>query len=216
MSHDNSPDRDNAHDEGGHEHHVVPLKTYYAIFGTLLLLTVITVAVSRFDLGPANMLVAMVVATIKASLVAMFFMQLRYDERLNAIVFVFGLVFVGLFFLFTTLDVFSRGYLDPRQDNLYMQQEAMRALRYEAEQKAGVPLPKLGMAVDTPPSDELVPPPPPSAPDAGVSADGGLAPAVGSAPGSEGAAPPSAPPSDAPVSAAPSLAPSAPALAPSH
>jgi cytochrome c oxidase subunit 4 len=131
MSHDNTQ----AHGGGEHGHHVVPMKVYFGVFGTLLFLTVVTVAVAQVDLGPANMLVAMLVATIKASLVCAFFMQLKYDEKLNTIIFVFGLIFVALFFLFTLLDVFSRGFLDPRQDNLYMQKEAMQKLHYDLEQK---------------------------------------------------------------------------------
>jgi caa(3)-type oxidase subunit IV len=144
------------------------------VFAALLVLTVVTVAISRVDLGPANMLVAMLVATVKASLVCGFFMQLKYDEKLNSIVFTFGLIFVALFFLFTTLDVFSRGFIDPRQDNLYLQQEKMRELRYELEQKQAKPLPSAGLAADTPPKDELVPPaPPPPAPDAGLAPESG-------------------------------------------
>lgn len=202
MSHDNTQ----AHGGGEHGHHVVPMKVYFGVFGALLFLTVVTVAVAQVDLGPANMLVAMLVATIKASLVCAFFMQLRYDEKLNTIIFVFGLIFVALFFLFTLLDVFSRGFLDPRQDNLYMQKEAMQKLRYDIEQKVNKPLPGVGLAADTPPKDELVPPPPPpSAP------DGGVPPAEGSAPPSDVAAPGSEAPGSAPASAAPaSAAPSAP------
>lgn len=209
MSHDNTHE----HGGGDHGHHVVPMKVYIGVFATLLFLTVVTVAVAQVDLGPANMLVAMLVATVKASLVCMFFMQLKYDEKLNAIIFVFGLIFVALFFLFTTLDVFSRGFLDPRMDNLYMQQEKMKTLRYEVEQKRNKSFPAVGLAADTPPKDELVPPPPPpSAPDGGVLADGGVAPAEGSAPASDVAAPGSAeaPASVAPGSVPASAAPSAP------
>jgi len=197
MSHDNTQ----AHGGGEHGHHVVPMKVYFGVFGALLFLTVVTVAVAQVDLGPMNMLVAMLVATVKASVVCAFFMQLKYDEKLNTIIFVFGLIFVALFFLFTLLDVFSRGFLDPRQDNLYMQQEAMQKQRYDIEQKVNKPLPGVGLAADTPPKDELVPPPPPpSAPDGGLLPDGAVPPAEGSAPPSDVAAPPT----EAPASGAPS------------
>ena len=186
MSQTTNQNDTHSHGEGGHGHHVVPAKVYFGVFGALLILTVVTVAVSRVDLGPANMLVAMLVATVKASLVCMFFMQLKYDERLNTIIFVFGLIFVALFFLFTMLDVFSRGFLDPRQDNLYMQQESIRTLQYEVEQKRARPFPAVGRAADAPPKDELVPPPPPPPPP-----DGGVAPESGAALGSD--APPSVP-----------------------
>ena len=59
----------------------------------------------------------MVVATIKASLVAFFFMHLLHDERLNLITFGFGLLFVSLFFLFPLLDITSRTFVDPIKDN---------------------------------------------------------------------------------------------------
>ncbi len=197
MSHDNTHE----HGGGDHGHHVVPMKIYIGVFATLLFLTVVTVGVAQVDLGPANMLVAMLVATVKATLVCMFFMQLKYDERLNTIIFVFGLIFVALFFLFTTLDVFSRGFLDPRMDNLYLKQEQTKQLRYEVEQKRARPYPVLGTAADTPPKDELVPPPPPpSAPDAGV-VDPALAPVAGSAPASAVAVPSRSPPPAPPPSA---------------
>jgi cytochrome c oxidase subunit 4 len=90
---------------------------YNGIFGGLLVLTVVTVWVAQFDFGAANTFIAMFVATIKASLVAFFFMHLLHDERLNLITFGFGLLFVSLFFLFPLLDITSRTYVDPIKDN---------------------------------------------------------------------------------------------------
>jgi caa(3)-type oxidase subunit IV len=90
---------------------------YNGIFGGLLVLTVVTVWIAQFDFGAANTFIAMFVATIKASLVAFFFMHLLHDERLNLITFGFGLLFVSLFFLFPLLDITSRTYVDPIKDN---------------------------------------------------------------------------------------------------
>ena len=109
MSHDN-------HDDHG-EHHVTPLWLYNVIFGGLLFLTVVTVWIAQFDFGSMNTLIAMLVATVKASLVALFFMHLLYDERLNGLTFGFGLLFVSLFFLFPLLDISTRTYVDPIKDN---------------------------------------------------------------------------------------------------
>ena len=61
-------------------------------FAGLIVLTAITVAVSYFDLGPFNLIVAMSIATIKAALVAMWFMHLRYDSGLHALIFLVGVV----------------------------------------------------------------------------------------------------------------------------
>ena len=105
-----------SHHDGGH--HVTPLWLYNSIFGGLLCLTVITVWIAQFDFGAANTLIAMFVATIKASLVAFFFMHLLHDERLNMLTFGFGLLFVSLFFLFPLVDIGTRTYVDPIKDNL--------------------------------------------------------------------------------------------------
>ena len=107
---------DTHHDDHG-GHHVTPLWLYHLIFGGLLCLTVITVWIAQFDFGPANTVIAMFVATIKASLVALFFMHLLHDERLNALTFGFGLLFVCLFFLFPLVDIGTRTYIDPIKDN---------------------------------------------------------------------------------------------------
>jgi caa(3)-type oxidase subunit IV len=99
------------------EHHITPLWLYNTIFGALLFLTVVTVWIAQFDFGAANTVIAMFVATIKASLVALFFMHLLHDERINLLTFGFGLLFVALFFLFPLLDIGTRSYIEPLKDN---------------------------------------------------------------------------------------------------
>lgn len=107
-----------AHDDHGHGgHHITPMWLYNAIFGALLVLTAVTVWIAQFDFGSANTLIAMFVATIKATLVGLFFMHLLYDERINLLTFGFGLLFVALFFLFPLLDIGTRTYIDPIKDN---------------------------------------------------------------------------------------------------
>ena len=106
-------DTHDAHDG----HHVSPIWLYNTIFGGLLVLTVITVWIAQFDFGSANTVIAMLVATVKASLVALFFMHLLHDERLNLLTFGFGLLFVCLFFLFPLVDIGTRTFVDPLKDN---------------------------------------------------------------------------------------------------
>jgi cytochrome c oxidase subunit 4 len=84
--------------------HVVEVRVLLAVFGVLIVLTAITVAVSYFDLGALNLTVALGVATIKAALVALWFMHLRYDGGVNAFVFLVGVAFLGLFLAITMLD----------------------------------------------------------------------------------------------------------------
>ena len=68
--------------------------TYLAVFAALLLLTVITVLVSYVDLGLLNVVVALLIASAKASLVALFFMHLKGESRL-----VWGFALVPIVFL---------------------------------------------------------------------------------------------------------------------
>jgi cytochrome c oxidase subunit IV len=84
--------------------HMVEVRVLLAVFGVLIVLTAITVAVSYFDFGALNLTVALGVATIKAALVALWFMHLRYDGGLYAFVFLVGVAFLGLFLAITMLD----------------------------------------------------------------------------------------------------------------
>ena len=94
-------------------HHVSPVRVYWLVFGALLVFTVLTYAVSFANLGVAALPVAMLVASVKASLVCTFFMHLKYDERFNVLIFLSSLFFMGVFFVFTMMDVATRALVDP-------------------------------------------------------------------------------------------------------
>jgi cytochrome c oxidase subunit IV len=69
--------------------HVLPGKLYYGIWAALLVLTVVTAAVSFVDLGPFNTVVALIIATFKAVLVVLFFMHVKYtSEKMTKVVIV--------------------------------------------------------------------------------------------------------------------------------
>jgi cytochrome c oxidase subunit 4 len=72
--------------------------------GALLTLTAVTVVSSRLDLGPFNIVLALAIAALKATLVALFFMHLRYEHRFQAVVFVTALFFAALFVGFVVFD----------------------------------------------------------------------------------------------------------------
>jgi len=84
--------------------HIVPRKTYYIVWALLMALMIITAALSRVPLGEWNTVIALVIATVKALLVLLFFMHLRYDRPILAIVFVTALLFVALFVSIALLD----------------------------------------------------------------------------------------------------------------
>ncbi len=97
-----------SHEEHGELAHVASMKMLVGTFVALLILTVVTVAVAYVDVGSLNLVVALAVATIKASAVVLFFMHLRYDKPFHAVVFIGTLLFVVLFIGFALLD--SRQY----------------------------------------------------------------------------------------------------------
>ena len=92
-----------------HHHHILPTKVALGIGGTLLFLTIVTVWVAGIDLGPLNFTVAMIVATVKALLVALFFMNLYYDRKENAVIFATSFLFLIIFIVLTATDLFFRG-----------------------------------------------------------------------------------------------------------
>jgi len=92
------------------EHHV-PLTTYFLVFGALMVLTAITVAVAFVDLGRLNVVVALAVAVLKASLVVLFFMHVKYASRLVQLVVISSLVWLLMLFLITLSDYLTRGWL---------------------------------------------------------------------------------------------------------
>ena len=88
--------------------HIVPFKTYLNILLTLLGLTVVTVLVSLVDFGVLNLLIAMGIATVKAALVLMYFMHLKYDDRAYLVIFLVGIFFLVIIFLFSMFDIVTR------------------------------------------------------------------------------------------------------------
>ncbi|WP_373047088.1 cytochrome C oxidase subunit IV family protein [Vulgatibacter sp.] len=95
-------------------HEPLPVKVYVGVFVGLLFLTFVTVAIAGFDFGDFNMVVAMAVALTKASLVVLYFMNLKHDhDRLNGVIFLTGLFFLVVFIGPTMWDAFTRDALDP-------------------------------------------------------------------------------------------------------
>lgn len=121
---------DNHHD--GEHHgvgHVVPVSLLVQVLVALLFLTGVTVWSAKFDLGWANIWVAMAIASLKAFLVVAFFMHLKWDKPFNQIVFVGTLVFVALFLIFSLMD--SRAY----KHSVYTGDAEFVGTSYEAGKK---------------------------------------------------------------------------------
>ena len=116
-----------AHPDDGPLHvHIATARFYWGIFAALIVLTLLTVRVSYYDFGSANIVIALVVATMKASLVAAFFMHLRHDKLFNTLALLSAFLFLAIFILLTYDDLGTRehelgGYVhavDPRSGEL--------------------------------------------------------------------------------------------------
>lgn len=84
--------------------HPIPVPMLLAVFFALVILTVVTVAQASFDIGSLDILVVMIIATVKAGLVMAFFMHMAYDKPFNVIIFLSSFAFVALFLIFTMSD----------------------------------------------------------------------------------------------------------------
>jgi len=90
------------------EHHVVPKKIYYTIFGILMLCTYLTVQIAFFDLGELNTVAALGIAVLKATLVVLFFMHVKYGTRLTWAVVAGSIFWFGILLTLTMSDYLTR------------------------------------------------------------------------------------------------------------
>ena len=88
--------------------HIIPFKVYIKVLSALLVLTVITVAVAQVDFGVLNAVIAMGIATVKAALVLLYFMHLKYDDKTYLVIFLAGVFFLVVIFLFCEFDLITR------------------------------------------------------------------------------------------------------------
>jgi cytochrome c oxidase subunit 4 len=90
--------------------HILPKRTYFAIFAILILCTYLTWQVAYFDLGRLNTVAALGIAVFKAVLVVLFFMHVRYGTRLTATVVIAGLFWLTIMLVVTMSDYLTRGW----------------------------------------------------------------------------------------------------------
>jgi len=92
--------------------HIVSIKVYLTIFIALLVGTALTVIAARIDFpGPLNAIIALTIASVKATIVVLYFMHMRYSPRLIWIVFGSALFWLALMFALTFSDYTTRGWV---------------------------------------------------------------------------------------------------------
>ena len=118
-----------AQPEHEYTEHIVPPGTYLAIISTLLALTGVTVWASMIDLRQFNVVVALVIATTKASLVVLFFMHAKYSHRRTQLVIMAGIFWLALLLFMTLSDYISR--IDYRGVRYPMTQHVVQASPFD-------------------------------------------------------------------------------------
>jgi cytochrome c oxidase subunit IV len=93
------------------EHIITPVRTYVAVFVALLVLTGVTYLVAIQDFGWMNTPIALAVALLKASLVVLIFMGVRYNTPLTKVVVVAGFMWLFILFGLTLNDYLTRAWL---------------------------------------------------------------------------------------------------------
>lgn|SRR5690348_7135129 len=97
--------------EHGTSEHISSIASSVTIWLILLVCTGLTVGAAFIDLGPLNTVVALSIATFKATLVVLFFMHVKYThERLTPLVIVSALFFLGLLLSLSMADFGTRGW----------------------------------------------------------------------------------------------------------
>lgn len=102
---------DHAH-EGAHEHHahVMPVSTLLIVFVSLMVFMFLTIFVAYQPLGYFNLPIALAIAMIKATLVVLFFMEVKYGSRLLWVFAGSSFVFLLIMLVLTMNDYVTRGW----------------------------------------------------------------------------------------------------------
>ena len=90
--------------------HILPTRIYYTIFGILMLCTYLTVQIAFFDLGRLNAIAALGIAILKATLVILYFMHVKYSPRLTAAVVAGSVFWFGILIALTLSDYLTRAW----------------------------------------------------------------------------------------------------------
>jgi cytochrome c oxidase subunit IV len=94
--------------------HIVPVRVYFAIFIALIVGTTLTVIAAFYDFPfRLNAVIALTIASIKATLVVLYFMHVRYSPRLVWVIIASALFWLGIMFALTFSDYMTRGWLSP-------------------------------------------------------------------------------------------------------
>jgi cytochrome c oxidase subunit IV len=91
--------------------HIVEKKIYYSVFGSLMVLLGATIVIAYIHLGKLNVIAALTIAVVKAILIILYFMHVRYSSRVVWIFVGAGFFWLGILFALSFSDFLTRGWL---------------------------------------------------------------------------------------------------------
>jgi cytochrome c oxidase subunit 4 len=91
--------------------HIVEKKIYYSVFGSLMVLLGATIVIAYIHLGKLNVIAALTIAVVKAILIILYFMHVRYSSRVMWIFVGAGFFWLGILFALSFSDFLTRGWL---------------------------------------------------------------------------------------------------------
>jgi cytochrome c oxidase subunit 4 len=89
--------------------HIVPIKTYLLVWVSLMVLLFLTLGLAELNLSPFNVAVALTVALIKMLLIILYFMHVKFSNRLTWLFAAAGFLWLGFMVVLTLSDYFARG-----------------------------------------------------------------------------------------------------------
>lgn len=91
-----------------YQHHHPGPRTFFIVWVALMVLTFITVYIAQFHFGDLNIVIAMLVASAKATLVALYFMHLKYEDKLTWVYALYPIFLLFLLIASTIIETFTR------------------------------------------------------------------------------------------------------------
>jgi cytochrome c oxidase subunit 4 len=89
--------------------HIIPIKTYLLVWVSLMVLLFLTLGLAELNLSPFNVAVALTVALIKMLLIILYFMHVKFSNRLTWLFAAAGFLWLGFMIVLTLSDYFARG-----------------------------------------------------------------------------------------------------------
>jgi len=91
------------------DHHIIPTRTYWIVIAWLMVLLIVTLGAAMADLGALNLPIAMAIAVVKAVLVVLYFMHVKFSTRLVKFFAMAALIWLLIMFVLTLQDYLFRG-----------------------------------------------------------------------------------------------------------